>query len=87
MRAGWVPEYAWDEALRIWIRLPSEKEQKELSVDQMPRPDGEKEITPHGETSSIYDEDQQYCFGKFKESQHDHGSTAEAHRIASRGSD
>lgn len=56
VRAGWLPEYARQEALRIWILLPSEKEQKELSVDQMPWLDEEDYYTSDQETLSLFDD-------------------------------
>lgn len=57
VRAGWVPEYARDEALRIWILLPSEKEQKELSVDQMPWLDDDAEPAASGKIASLFDDE------------------------------
>ena len=57
VRAGWVPEYARQEALRIWILLPSEKEQKELSVDQMPWLDEEEDSAFDPKTNSLFGDD------------------------------
>lgn len=57
VRAGWVPEYARDEALRIWILLPSEKEQKELSVDQMLWLEDDAEPAANGEIASLFDDE------------------------------
>ena len=56
VRAGWIPEYAREEALRIWILLPSEKEQKELSPDRMPWLDEEDDYTSDQETLSLLDD-------------------------------
>ena len=57
VRAGWVPEYAREEALRAWILLPSEKEQKELSVDQMPWLDEEEDSAFDPKTNSLFGDD------------------------------
>ena len=57
IRAGWVPEYAREEALRAWILLPSEKEQKELSVDQMPWLDEEEDSAFDPKTNSLFGDD------------------------------
>ena len=57
IRAGWVPEYAREEALRAWILLPSEKEQKELSVDQMPWLDDEEDSDYGPNTNSLFGDD------------------------------
>ena len=57
VRAGWVPEYARDEALRIWILLPSEKEQKDLGPDRMPWLDDDAEPAASGEIASLFDDE------------------------------